>query len=245
MRKKIKSKSPFTLIELLVVIAIIAILMTMLLPALNNARAFGKAIACSGNFRSIGSAAMQYSMDGNDYMPPAYDSSPDGIEINPQPDWHYIGMTWACAMSQYLGAQWNCSVSLNPVFRCPSDDSHVFVASDIPSVLTTNYTYIQRLGSPSSWCARNFMRKLQKCQTPSICGYAIDGIPNSTGNATFPSVASDDLASSFADLRHRAYLNAAFADGHVEKLSLVAILTQRSGVYVLGWTENGASVWPQ
>ena len=60
----------FTLIELLIVVAIIAILAGMLLPALNAARDKAKAIQCSGNFSSIGKAAMMYAADWHDYLPP-------------------------------------------------------------------------------------------------------------------------------------------------------------------------------
>ena len=61
-------KSGFTLIELLVVIAIIAILMALLMPALNRAREQGKRAVCLGGLKQLGLSWVLYADDNDDKL---------------------------------------------------------------------------------------------------------------------------------------------------------------------------------
>lgn len=63
-----KKRTPFTLIELLIVIAIIAILASMLLPALNASRERAKQSTCVNNMSQCGRALAMYAGDFNGYV---------------------------------------------------------------------------------------------------------------------------------------------------------------------------------
>lgn len=62
----------FTLIELLVAIAIIAILVSILVPSISNARKAAQRVPCVANLRAMGQGCNQYSQENREYIPPMY-----------------------------------------------------------------------------------------------------------------------------------------------------------------------------
>ena len=71
-----KQKQGFTLVELLVVLGIIALLIAMLLPALNKAREAAKTTMCLSNLRQIGLAHQFYLAQSSQYVIPVIYASP-------------------------------------------------------------------------------------------------------------------------------------------------------------------------
>lgn len=79
------TRSAFTLVELLVVIGIIALLISILLPALNKARDSANTTKCLSNLRTIGQGLALYGTENKGLLPAAYMYAPDNTGKQPYP----------------------------------------------------------------------------------------------------------------------------------------------------------------
>src|SRR5438552_3659271 len=81
----------FTLVELLVVIGIIAVLISILLPALNKARSSANNIKCLSNLRQIGMGCILYMNSNKGILPPVR-WYPPGTTADFTPGCHWVNM---------------------------------------------------------------------------------------------------------------------------------------------------------
>jgi prepilin-type N-terminal cleavage/methylation domain-containing protein len=163
-RDRIVRTRAFTLIELLVVIAIIAILVALLVPAVQRVRESAARTQCQNNLHQVGVAMHNYYASQKAF-PPGY------VCPMPQanPDYTSPGWGWAALLLPYLDRE-DLAVTINynlpieapvnqaartmilPVFACPSDRSvGVFTIHDLNNnplaeAATNSYAACQGVG---------------------------------------------------------------------------------------------------
>lgn len=143
---KRKLSAAFTLVELLVVIGIIAVLISILIPALSRARTSAISVQCMSNMKQVGAAALMYAQNFRGWYPPSQAEDPQGS----QTDEKFLDYTDNTAdryvvsrlMATYAGYKippydatqtWAANVSngyispQTPIFYCPADDQPVRV----------------------------------------------------------------------------------------------------------------------
>ncbi|MFA9478811.1 type II secretion system protein [Phycisphaerales bacterium AB-hyl4] len=188
---RLPHRDAFTLIELLVVLSIIALLISLLLPALQRVRAEARAVTCMSNMRQIGQGLHLYAVDSSEHIPAA---NPPQAGVN----------FWYQLLSPYIG-EFRYVSTPDGVWHCPDKVEPLTWA---PHLLSRSYGYNREItlfnttGTPPR--NQRFWR--------------LDDVARRVIVIEYRNPQASESAVGFArhvDLRHNETVNYLYIDGHV------------------------------
>lgn len=246
----------FTLIELLIVIAIIAILASMLLPALNQARERAHSVTCYNNLKNIASYEQLYASDFKDTM----------VMVGPpEQKAHTGGGDFAAGLFFLINKNY-VNISLRKSLICPKNNGpkSASVRSKHSAYHWSNTYGLLALVENGAYDWRKLQREngnflvfptkegniyggcyaaLSRLKSPSSIMLAVDTVvrpdrlPMEFSDAYAVFQPSSGLNGGIWSAAHSGRANTVFFDGHVESLDKNGML----GLPKMGWRENNAA----
>ncbi|MGD8786747.1 MAG: type II secretion system protein [Phycisphaerales bacterium] len=243
----------FTLIELLVVIAIIAVLMAILMPALNRVKEQGKRAACLSNLRQLTLTWILYADENNDKIVngEAYEGS-DGQAVMPTAGRHAYEQWWTgddCAAGYQAGEQLPELTQINGIkagalypyckneklYRCPTGirgEMRTYTIVDSMNGYCRSGTFSGSSSNPVGMRVGRTVLWIKKRTEISVPGPSKRMVFLDEGRVTPDSYAVNYAVAEWWDpphVRHGDGTNASFADGSVGYLKWDGIKTIKTG----------------
>ena len=255
----LRRRRAFTLIELLVVIAIIAILASMLLPALSRAKAKGLAASCMSNAKQLQLCWFLYAHDNNDFIVPnAISDSHAWVDgAGPNLAYDLPGATNVLTIKQGLLFPYNSQLK---IYVCPDQRRVEIISrrSTVPLAPARSFSISGQMHG-GTWDGREvkplFLGQNPKTAAaylkttqinrplPAMAFVFIDESEYTIDDGYFAVLVNEDTWQNYAAYRHGGSASLSFADGHGEVKkwieSSTASLTDPNGFVAAPKSGNG------